>query len=91
MKVFMSWINAIGDIRTNTPNAKCPSCSNIGLSYQFIGDRKTKIGYVFVWCENCMKGIHISRTEIPEGVKVLPFDVSKEELRQFVPEFEIIE
>lgn len=86
----MDWILASKNIATQSSDATCPHCGNLGLRYQFIGDSETRLGYAFIWCQNCLHGIHVSRAQIPAGVIALPLDVSSDELRRLVPEIKLV-
>lgn len=86
-KQYMKWIKASFKIKEDPDNCICPQCSNIGLRIQYIGDLDKRTGYALVWCDNCLHGIHISRTFIPADVHALPFSVSTEEIARYVPAF----
>lgn len=53
---------------------KCPHCKEKCIDYLYIGDKETRIGYLQVWCNNCLNGIYISRVGIPEGLKMISFE-----------------
>jgi len=90
MSSFMEWILASKDIAMRGAEAICPHCGHVGLQCQFVGNNETRLGHVFIWCSNCLHGIHVSRTQIPSGVTVLPLDVSSDELRKWVPEIKLV-
>lgn len=52
----------------------CPHCNQKCIDYLYIGDKETRIGYLQVWCNNCLNGIYICRTMAPEGLKMISFD-----------------
>ena len=87
---IMTWIKASSNIKDDPRNCICPQCSHSGLRIQYIGDLDTRVGYALVWCDNCLHGIHISRTLIPADVHALPFSVSAEEMAHYVPAFKLI-
>jgi hypothetical protein len=90
MNSYMDWILASKDIVKRGEKAVCPNCGHLGLLAQFIGCTETRLGHAFIWCPSCLHGIHVSRTQIPHGVTVLPLTVSSGELRKYVPEITLI-
>lgn len=52
----------------------CPQCNEKCIDYLYIGDKKTRIGYLQVWCNNCLNGIYISRAAVPNGLKMISFE-----------------
>lgn len=52
----------------------CLQCNEKCIDYMYIGDKKTRIGYLQVWCNNCLNGIYISRVAVPEGLKMISFE-----------------
>ena len=84
------WIKIITQIaemlESNT--LRCPNCGEHNIDYIYIGDEKTRIGFLQVWCNNCLKGISISRAVAPEKAKFLSFDV---DTRGIIPEYDFIE
>lgn len=68
---------------------KCPSCGECGrIDYLYIGDRDTRIGYFQLWCNKCLKGIHISRAIAPLNV---PETSGYQKYRYFDPYIFIID
>lgn len=53
-----NWYKLIGEL-THAEKLKCPNCEKKGIDYLYIGDEKTKIGYLHIWCNGCKKGIYI--------------------------------
>jgi hypothetical protein len=68
----------------------CPNCGEDALRLAFIGDEGEPIGYVFFWCDHCLLGLHLDRVDIPQGVDVLPRDVTPAELAERVPAFSFV-
>lgn len=88
--LFNDWLNLVKDIFNELPKKPaliCPKCGYASVDYQYVGDLETKIGYLDVWCNDCLNGIHISRTKIPETANALSFDSSPEEIRKRIPSF----
>ena len=87
--MYKIWLMTSANVAKNFKdinNINCPTCGRKTLDYLYIGDKKTKIGYLQVWCHHCSNGIHISRVKIPEGAKMLPFDTAKD-LNEIVPRY----
>ncbi|MFE0104807.1 hypothetical protein [Streptomyces sp. NPDC059009] len=55
----------------------CPNCRCKTLELVFTEKLPGRIGYASFWCNTCMFGIHLSRTEIPEDAEVIPALVSR--------------
>lgn len=70
------WYKLIGKLN-HVEKLKCPNCEIKNIDYLYIGDEKTKIGYLHIWCNGCKKGIYISRVKIPEYLKFVSFEESK--------------
>ena len=66
---------------------ECPSCGENGVDYLYIGDEKTRIGYMQVWCNKCLKGIYISRAMVPINAKFVSYC---EDISGMIPKYEII-
>lgn len=90
MSSFTSWINATKKIAFDSERCVCPNCGHRGLKVQFVGDREMMIGHAYVWCRQCLEGIHVSRVEIPQGVRMLPMNVTQEELMKYVPRYHVV-
>lgn len=53
---------------------KCPNCSECGIDYIYVGDVDTRIVFLQIWCNKCLKGIYVSRVVAPENAKFVTFD-----------------
>lgn len=87
---FLKWTHLTRDIYKNLPNLAalpCPTCHQLGIKFQFVGDLETRIGYMAIWCSFCLHGIHIARVNIPEQAPALPFGISGEEISRRIPNF----
>lgn len=87
--MYKIWLMTSANIAKNikdVSNVNCPTCGRKTLDYLYIGDKKTKTGYLQVWCHHCLNGISIDRVRIPEGAKMLPFD-TQEDLDEVVPRY----
>ncbi|MED1721339.1 hypothetical protein [Brevibacillus parabrevis] len=90
---FKDWIKLTTIIAENhqeVPDIECPNCHRFGINYQYVGDIKSRAGFLDIWCNSCLNGIHLSRTKAPETVSMLPFD-AVEEYKKKVPRFTPIE
>ena len=85
------WIKIISKMVDNLDDIsqiKCPNCGECKLDYRYIGDEKTRIGFLQMWCNKCLKGIYISRVVAPKKAKFLSFD---DELEGIIPNYDFIE
>lgn len=87
--MFKKWLMTAGNISKSLNeigNFECPNCGKKCLDYIYIGNKKTRIGYLQVWCNECLNGINISRTLIPQSAKMLSFDTT-EDLNKIIPSY----
>ncbi len=85
------WIKILTQITDNLDNVdqiKCPVCGEHGIDYIYIGDEGTRVGFLQIWCNKCLKGIYISRAVAPNKAKFASFE---SELRNVVPKYEFVE
>ncbi|NQF15107.1 hypothetical protein HPY31_14410 [Brevibacillus sp. HB1.3] len=90
---FKDWIKLttiIAEIDQEVPEMECPNCHQLKIDYQYVGDLKSRAGFLDIWCNSCLHGIHLSRTKAPENVSLLSFDAA-EEYKKKVPNFTPIE
>lgn len=83
------WLETVAQITENFDEVnqiKCPSCGANGIDYLYIGDGRTRIGFLMVWCNRCLKGINVSRAAAPPNAKFVTFE---EDLEGIVPEIEL--
>ncbi|MCI8669791.1 MAG: hypothetical protein HFI34_09790 [Lachnospiraceae bacterium] len=64
----------------------CPNCQKKCIDYLYIGDEESRVGYLQVWCNNCLNGINISRVKIPEGLKMISFEEDID-LENIIPKY----
>lgn len=86
---FKKWLQLAETVKETTPNCpllNCPNCNSNNIAYEFIGDSRKREGYFLIWCNNCLEGLHISRIDIPELAKMIPFG-SPSELTSHIPNF----
>ncbi len=72
----------------NTNQLICPNCGEQGIDYLYIGDEHTRVGYMQLWCNKCLKGIYISRALAPQKAKFVIFDT---DIKDIVPQYEFVE
>ncbi|MDP9700367.1 hypothetical protein J2T16_003272 [Paenibacillus intestini] len=90
---FKDWIRVnteIIDNYNNISNIKCPNCKMAEINYQYVGDTSSRVGFLDLWCNACLQGIHISRTKVPEHISMISFD-DVNEYKRVVPKFTVIE
>lgn len=59
------------------------------IDFQYVGDCETRIGYLDIWCNSCMNGIHISKVRAPELVDLMAFEDAK--VKRRIPAFKQVE
>lgn len=87
---FQQWrdlAKRIADTPSTVLQLTCPSCGEVSIDSQYVGDLTTKIGYLDIWCANCLRGIHISRVGIPDNVNAIAYDCASEEIAKRIPNF----
>lgn len=87
-KEWMKIVPQIIDNLSNIKQVQCPRCGKYGIEYLYVGDEKTRVGYLQVWCNECLKGIHISRAIAPVNARFASFD---DDLSGIVPVYELDE
>lgn len=89
-KVKKNWMNIVPQIINNlnhTNDIICPNCGKEKIDYMYVGDKNTRIGYLEIWCGNCLKGIHISRVIAPPNAKFLSLE---DDIGNTIPDYEKI-
>lgn len=87
--MFHDWLRMSAKLVTNddsTRSAICPECGERSIKFVYVGDRKSSVGYLPVWCESCNKGIQISRVGIPQGVRMID-GKDLESIKKEIPNF----
>lgn len=51
----------------------CPRCGQQRVDYAYMGDSKSRIGFLVMWCDACRHGVRISRAKAPANVHFMPF------------------
>ena len=66
----MKWGKNIENIAKGKSPGKCPYCGSENTDYNCtIVIPEKRLGHMMIWCNDCMRGYHISRMEVPEGLK----------------------
>ena len=89
-KNFRSWLDLFVRLQDQLPDTSglvCPHCGAESVDYQYVGDMKSRVGYLRIWCEKCLTGIHLSRVEAPQPVELLSFDCPSEVISTRIPQF----
>ena len=90
---FKEWLRLTTMITTDSRenhNLICPKCQKNMIDYQYVGDLRSREGFLDLWCNSCLHGIHLSRTKAPANVSMLSFD-DVDEYKKKVPIFTQIE
>lgn len=77
---FSLWLKLSADISSNPDKNiahSCPECQSEAIDFQYVGDITSRVGYLAIWCNSCLNGIHLSRVKVPESADLLAFDDSK--------------
>ncbi len=83
---WMKILPKLTDNFVNPQEIQCPNCGEQEVEYLYIGNEKTRIGYFQIWCNNCLKGIYISRAKAPVNARFVSFD---HDLNGIIPKYEI--
>jgi hypothetical protein len=83
------WLRLVGKDE-NKYELNCPNCGHSNIHFQYVGDTRSRIGFLDIWCDYCIHGIHISRTKIPERVDMISFE-EEDEYNKRVTKFIIVE
>ncbi|MDE7285320.1 MAG: hypothetical protein K2N55_00545 [Lachnospiraceae bacterium] len=81
------WMKILPKITENLCDLQlieCPYCGEHEIDYLYVGDEKTRIGYMQVWCNKCLRGIYISRAIAPNNARFVSFG---EDISKIVPKY----
>lgn len=87
-KEWMKIVSRIANNMVDIQQMQCPNCGKHKIEYLYVGDEKTRIGYLQIWCNECLKGIYISRAKAPENARFISFE---EDLKGIIPKYEFVE
>lgn len=85
-QLFKNWLD-LGWKLGGSEKLSCPSCGNLAVDFQYVGDTATRIGYLDIWCEECRQGIHISRVQIPGEATMLDIHGNPSIVISRIPKF----
>jgi hypothetical protein len=86
------WLKIAAMIAKHEPisGVLCPSCDARRIDFRYVGDSKTRIGYLAIWCDECLRGIRISRVVVPADIEMIPFN-APDRVTTEIPDFRIVE
>lgn len=87
---FKLWLNLSAKIQENDIDLICPKCNKKDIDHIYVGDINSRLGFMEVWCNSCLHGIHISRVKIPNDMEMLSFEITGNEFDNRVPKFKHI-
>jgi hypothetical protein len=91
---FESWLTAFDAMCDALPargDAPCPDCGRATLCLVFTGNPASRRAYAQLWCEVCVRGIHISQTVVPPGVPMNDYRTPREERPLQTPDFQLVQ
>lgn len=66
----MKWLENINNIAKGISPGKCPYCGSENTDYGCtVVIPEKRLGHMTVWCNDCLRAYHMSRMEVPEGLK----------------------
>ncbi len=66
----MKWVKNLISIGNANDSGLCPYCGSKNTDCCFsIVDEENNIGYGDIWCNECLRGYHLSRVKIVEGMR----------------------
>jgi hypothetical protein len=86
---FYDWLRLF-DVEDENSKKECPNCGHAAIHFQYVGDLRVRIGFLDIWCDSCIHGVHISRIRAPEHVSMISFEDGAE-YKRTVPNFIRIE
>ncbi|BAL86476.1 hypothetical protein AMIS_12560 [Actinoplanes missouriensis 431] len=92
MATFDQWLDAYSDAYDMIPgpiDAACPNCGQQCLRLVFTSVPGRDVGYAHFWCDNCLQGIGVSRTLVPEHALVQDGRLPRDEREPKIPNFRI--
>ena len=67
----MKWLENLVNIEKQKEPGKCPYCGSKNTDYRCtVVIPEKRLGHMTVWCNDCLRAYHMSRMEIPEGLKI---------------------
>lgn len=94
MATFDQWLDAYSSAYDTVPEPSadaCPNCGHRCLRLVFTGDLDRMVGYAHFWCDNCLQGIGISRTTIPDDAIVQDIHQPREQREPKIPNYQLVQ
>jgi hypothetical protein len=70
---YRAWIRTCAQFIAAKPLV-CPECGEAEISVRFVGYLDSRLGYAVLWCPKRLRGVHISRLEVPSGFDMIAID-----------------
>jgi hypothetical protein len=83
---FRKWLD-LGWALDQNRKLVCPSCGELAIEFQYVGDLAKRSGYLDVWCAACLKGVHVYIAHIPYNVPVLDINGPTDVIAARIPHF----
>lgn len=66
-----NWLENLRSVSERGSAGKCPFCGSVNMDYKAsIVIQMSRLGYMDIWCNDCKRAFHVSRMQIPEGMRV---------------------
>jgi hypothetical protein len=94
MATYDEWLDAFSAAYDAVPGPlqdACPNCGHHSLRLVFTGDLEQLVGYGHFWCDNCLTGIGISRTTIPEEAVIQDIRLPREDREPKIPDYRLVQ
>lgn len=66
----MKWLDNITAAFERGEDIACPYCGSLHTDHGFtIVKPSTRAGHGTIWCNDCGRGVHLSRLTVPAGAK----------------------
>jgi hypothetical protein len=91
--MFQDWLMLYAEICSGEqPKSacRCPECGARTVDLEYVGDLSSRIGFLSMWCNTCLHGIHGSRVRVPEKEAMLSFGLPIETIAARIPKFKEI-
>jgi predicted RNA-binding Zn-ribbon protein involved in translation (DUF1610 family) len=87
---YQDWLKCVRDFEGDVTSNLCPKCGKNSIKFQFVGDKSTRFGNLYLWCDSCKHGIHVSSVKLPKNVDVIPYGLPDSEFKMRIPEYKLI-
>ena len=66
----MKWLDNLKNITLERTVGKCPICGSSHTDYKCsVLDGESGLGYMDIWCADCLNAFHVSRMVVTKGMK----------------------